>query len=119
MLVEGVRITREVFAQAPMDPYRGEEIFPGPKATTREEVVSFIRTTAVTAHHPCGTCRMGSDDKAVVDLDLRVRGVESLRVIDASVMPDLVSTNINACVLMIAEKGADLVRGLAAPEIRL
>ena len=114
-LVEGVRITREVFAQPAMDPYRGEEIFPGPKANSKEAVIEFIRKTAVTAHHPCGTCRMGSDEAAVVDTQLRVRGVENLRVVDASVMPDLVSTNINACVLMIAEKAADLIRGKPAP----
>jgi choline dehydrogenase-like flavoprotein len=110
-LCEGVRITREVFRQAPLDPFRGEEIFPGPQAQTRSDVEAFIRATAVTAHHPCGTCRMGSDEAAVVDPQLRVRGVESLRVVDASVMPDLVSTNINACVLMIAEKASDLIRG--------
>ncbi len=111
-LCEGVRITRDVFRQAPLDPYRGEEIFPGADARSEQDIVAFIRSTAVTAHHPCGTCRMGVDARAVVDNQLRVRGVECLRAVDASVMPDLVSSNINACVLMIAEKGADMIRGL-------
>jgi choline dehydrogenase-like flavoprotein len=75
------------------------------------DLAAFIRATAVTAHHPSGTCRMGVDERAVVDPELRVRGVEALRVVDASVMPDLVSSNIHACVLMIAERAADLVRG--------
>jgi 4-pyridoxate dehydrogenase len=110
-LVEGVRIAREVLAQKPMDPFRGEEIFPGPGVVSGSEVEQFIRRNAITAHHPCGTCRMGTDAGAVVDPQLRVRSVEGLRVIDASVMPDVVSTNINACVLMIAEKAADVIRG--------
>jgi 4-pyridoxate dehydrogenase len=72
-----------------------------------------IRNTAITLHHPAGTCKMGgeNDETAVVDPHLRVRGVESLRVIDASVMPDLISANINAPVMMIAEKAADMIRG--------
>ena len=82
---------------------------------TDAEIDAFIRRTALTAHHPAGTCRIGSDGAAVVDPALRVRGVDGLRVIDASVMPDLVSAHINACVIMIGEKGADLVRGVAVP----
>ncbi|MGH7305303.1 MAG: GMC oxidoreductase, partial [Candidatus Rokuibacteriota bacterium] len=78
---------------------------------TDAEIDAFVRRTAITAHHPCATCAMGGDDEAVLDPALRVRGVQGLRVVDASVMPDLVSGNINACVLMIAEKGADLVLG--------
>ena len=69
------------------------------------------RPTIITAHHPCGTCAMGIGPQAVVDPQLRVRGIEGLRVVDASAMPDLVSAHINACVLMIAEKAADLIRG--------
>jgi choline dehydrogenase-like flavoprotein len=84
---------------------------PGPDCRTDAEIDAFVRRTAITAHHPCATCKMGSGDDAVLDPDLRVRGVDGLRVVDASAMPDLVSGNINACVLMIAEKASDLVLG--------
>jgi choline dehydrogenase/4-pyridoxate dehydrogenase len=79
------------------------------------EINAHIRNTAITLHHPLGTCKMGSaaDQTAVVDPELRVRGVERLRVVDASVMPDLISGNINAPVIMIAEKAADVIRGRA------
>jgi 4-pyridoxate dehydrogenase len=110
-LIKGVRVARDILSRAPMDAYRAEELSPGPKRQSDEEILDFIRTTALTAHHPMGTCKMGTDREAVVDPELRVRGVEALRVIDASVMPDLVCSNINACVLMIAERGADFVRG--------
>jgi choline dehydrogenase-like flavoprotein len=76
---------------------------------------AHIRSAASTLHHACGTCRMGRDDMAVVDPELKVHGIERLRVVDASVMPDLVSGNINACVLMIAERAADLIRGRVPP----
>jgi choline dehydrogenase-like flavoprotein len=76
---------------------------------TDAEIDDFIRQTAITAHHPCGTCAMGTGPEAVTDPQLRVRGIENLRVVDASVMPDLVSAHINACVLMMAEKAADLI----------
>lgn len=110
-LITGVRIARDILGQSAMKDYCAEEASPGPKRQTDEEILAYIRATAMTAHHPMGTCRMGADDMAVVDSELRVRGVEKLRVIDASVMPDLVCGNINACVLMLAERGADLVRG--------
>ena len=110
-LISGVRIARDVLGQSAMKDYCGDEISPGPTRQSDEEILTYIRTTALTAHHPMGTCRMGADDMAVVDSELRVRGVEKLRVIDASVMPDLVCGNINACVLMIAERAADFVRG--------
>lgn len=87
-----------------------EELAPGPVAEDREALVAYIRATADTAFHFCGTARMGSDEGAVVDPELRVRGVAGLRVIDASVMPTIVSGNTNAAVLMIGEKGADLVK---------
>ena len=92
-------------------PFIADELTPGldPDA----DIDAHIRNTAITLHHPLGTCKMGRDDdeSAVVDPDLRVRGVERLRVVDASVMPDLISGNINAPVMMIAEKAADLIRG--------
>jgi len=86
---------------------------PGPDGWTDDGLDAHIAATGITVHHPLGTCRMGDngDEMAVVDGELRVRGVESLRVIDASVMPDLIGGNINAAVIMIAEKAADLVRG--------
>src|SRR5216683_776457 len=83
---------------------------PGDKIKSDAEIDAWIRNTAITAHHPCGTCAMGIGPDAVTDPQLRVRGVERLRVVDASVMPDLVSAHINACVLMIAEKASDIIR---------
>jgi 4-pyridoxate dehydrogenase len=110
-LREGFKRARDVAYQKPMDPYRGAETSPGENVKTDAEIDAFIRRTAITAHHPCGTCAIGIGPEAVVDPELRVRGVERLRVVDASVMPDLVSAHINACVLMIAEKASDLIRG--------
>ena len=86
----------------------------GPECRSDEEIDAFVRRTAITAHHPCATCAMGTGEDAVLDPALRVRGVEALRVVDASAMPDLVSGNINACVLMIAEKAADFLLGTPA-----
>ncbi len=87
------------------------EIGPGVNVKTESALEAYVRNTAVTAHHPCGTCRMGSDvgDGAVVNSELRVHGVDALRVVDASVFLDLVGGNINAPVIMIAEKVADLI----------
>ena len=106
----GFRRAREVGEQPAMETYRAEEVSPGPKVVGDAEIDAFIRRTAITAHHPAGTCRMGSDSAAVLDPQLRVRGLDGLRVVDASAMPDLVSAHINACVLMMAEKGADIIR---------
>jgi choline dehydrogenase-like flavoprotein len=108
---EGVRLARDVAGRRGLDPFRGRETSPGSDCRTDAEIDAFVRSTAITAHHPCATCAMGTGDQAVVDPALRVRGVEGLRVVDASVMPDLVSGNINTCVLMIAEKASDLVLG--------
>jgi choline dehydrogenase-like flavoprotein len=110
-LREGVKLAREVAYQKPMAPYRGVETSPGEVVKTDAEIEAWIRNTAITAHHPCGTCAMGTGPDTVTDPQLRVHGIERLRVVDASVMPDLVSAHINACVLMIAEKAADLIRG--------
>ena len=90
---------------------------PAPTCKATRTLDAYIRATAATAHHPLGTCKMGpaSDPTAVVDPELRVRGVDGLRVVDASVMPDMVGGNINAPVIMIAEKAADLIRGRPAP----
>jgi 4-pyridoxate dehydrogenase len=109
-LREGVKRARDVAYQQPMARFRGVETSPGDGIKTDAEIDAFIRRTAITAHHPCGTCAMGIGPDAVTDPELRVRGVERLRVVDASVMPDLVSAHINACVLMIAEKASDHIR---------
>jgi choline dehydrogenase-like flavoprotein len=107
----GFKLAREVANQRPLDPYRGTETAPGRDVRTDAEIDAWMRKTVITAHHPCGTCAMGSGMDAVLDPELRVRGVERLRVVDASTMPDIVSAHINACVLMIAEKASDLIRG--------
>jgi choline dehydrogenase-like flavoprotein len=86
---------------------------PGAARQTDAELDAAVRATAVTVHHPAGSCRMGADAMAVVDGELRVHGTQGLRVIDASVFPDLVGGNINAAVIMIAEKAADVIRGRA------
>jgi 4-pyridoxate dehydrogenase len=109
-LREGVKRARDVAYQKPMAPYRGPETSPGEGVKTDAEIDAWIRSSAITAHHPCGTCAMGTGPDTVADPQLRVHGVEHLRVADACVMPDLVSAHINACVLMIAEKAADLIR---------
>ena len=94
---------------------RGEEVLPGSGVETEEEIDAFIRNSLGTVFHPSGTCRMGADPDSVVDGQMRVRGIERLRVVDASMMPDLVGGNINAVVIMIAEKAADLILGNPAP----
>ena len=109
----GIRMARDLLRTVPLKPFLGREIAPGDDVRSDAELDSFIRATADTVYHPLGTCRMGDvrDEMAVVDPDLRVRGVEGLRVVDASVMPDLVGGNINAPVIMIAERAADTIRG--------
>lgn len=109
----GVRLARELYEDAALSSVRGAEISPGACVTSDSAIDEWIRRTAVTVHHPAGTCAMGADDTSVLDPQCRVRGVENLRVVDASAMPDLVSGNINACVLMIAEKASDLILGRA------
>ncbi|HEX5281702.1 MAG TPA: GMC family oxidoreductase N-terminal domain-containing protein [Micropepsaceae bacterium] len=110
ILREGFRRAREVAHQTPLDAFRGVEASPGDKVQTDAEIDGWIRKTCVTAHHPAGTCAMGTGENCVLDPYLRVRGIENLRVVDASVMPDQVSAHINATVFMIAEKAADLIR---------
>ncbi|MBX3581085.1 MAG: choline dehydrogenase [Rhizobiaceae bacterium] len=105
----GFRVARNLAAQPAMEPFIAAEFFPGPKCQSDEEIDEHIRKTSITVHHPAGTCRMGADAASVVDPELRVRGVAGLRVVDASVMPDLVCGNINAAVIMIAEKASDLI----------
>jgi choline dehydrogenase/4-pyridoxate dehydrogenase len=109
----GIRLAREIFNQAPIRRFVATEIAPGPDQMSDADLDAHVRKTAATVFHPLGTCKMGADrdETAVVDPELRVRGVEGLRVVDASVMPDLVGGNINAPVIMIAEKAADMIRG--------
>ncbi|HEX4294975.1 MAG TPA: choline dehydrogenase [Rhizomicrobium sp.] len=112
---EGVKLAREVFAQAAFDPYRGPELMPGAHVTKDDQLDAFIRRTAETIYHPVGSARMGTDGESVVDPQLRVHGLDGLRVVDASVMPALVSGNTNAPTIMIAEKASDMILGRPAP----
>lgn len=107
----GVRFARSLAAQPAMRPFIARETAPGDGKDSDEDVDAYIRNTAITVHHPAGTCRMGSADDplSVVDTELRVHGVERLRIVDASVMPDLPSGNINAAVIMIAERAAEFM----------
>ncbi|ARP63765.1 MULTISPECIES: GMC family oxidoreductase [Mesorhizobium] len=113
----GFRVARNLASQPSMTPFVGAEFFPGPKCESDEEIDEHIRKTSITVHHPAGTCRMGVDAASVVDPELRVRGIAGLRVVDASVMPDLVCGNINAAVIMIAEKAADLIGSRARQSV--
>lgn len=109
----GIEMARDVIGQKALDPFRGREINPGLDCTSDADIDAYIRRTAWTVHHPLGTCKMGaeSDETAVVDPELRVFGAENLRVVDASVMPDMPGGNINAPVIAMAERAADLIRG--------
>ncbi|MGA2943292.1 MAG: GMC family oxidoreductase N-terminal domain-containing protein [Xanthobacteraceae bacterium] len=109
-LREGFKLARKVALDKAMDPYRSEEVSPGPQVQTDDQIDAWLKKVVITAHHPASTCAIGP----VLDPDLKVRGIEGLRVCDASAMPDLVSAHINAAVLMMAEKGADLIRGRPA-----
>ena len=110
-LREGVRRGRDIANQKPMDEFRGVELAPGPDAKSDADIDAYIRRVTLTVHHPCGSCPMGLGPDTVLDPELKVRGIDSLRVVDASAMPDLVTAHINACVLMMAEKASDLIRG--------
>ena len=108
-----VELLREILAQKALDPYRGEELFPGPGVRSKDEIDAWVRQAVETCYHPVGTCKMGtaSDQSAVVDDELRVHGLSGLRVVDASIMPSIVSGNTNAPTIMIAERAADLIKG--------
>lgn len=109
-----VKLTREIFAQKAFEKFRGPEIQPGNHVQSDKEIDAFIRQKADSAYHPSCTCKMGqvSDSTAVVDPQTKVIGIENLRVVDASIMPSAVSGNLNAPTIMIAEKAADIIRGL-------
>ncbi len=110
-LVDGVVKTRELVAQSAFDDLRGAELVPGPQVASNAEIRDWIRSAMSTDFHPCGTCRMGFDHNAVVDDQMRVHGIEGLRVIDASVIPQITSANLNAPTLMIAARAADYILG--------
>ena len=108
---DGLRLTRELFAQPAFDPYRGEEVSPGEGVQSDDEIDDWVARSAETTYHASGTCRMGTDAMAVVDPECRVHGVANLRVVDSSVMPTLTNGNINAPTIMIGEKAADHILG--------
>jgi len=107
--VEGLKVLRRILQAPALRPYVVEEVDPGAKVSTDEELLNYCRARGSTIYHPTSTCRMGSDPLAVVDQSLRVRGLEGLRVVDGSIMPDLVSGNTNAAIIMIAEKASDMI----------
>lgn len=107
----GVKLTREIMTQKAFDPFRGAELAPGPGSSSDADIDAFVRQKAESAYHPSCSCRMGTDDMAVVDGAARVHGVEGLRVVDASIMPDVISGNLNVPTIMMAEKLADAIRG--------
>ena len=104
------RIVRDIHARPAFAPYRGEEMLPGEGCTTDADIDAYMHEVSFPHYHPVGTCRMGSGDDAVVDPRLRVHGIDGLRVVDASIMPRMVSGNTNAPTIMIAEKAADMIR---------
>ena len=109
-IVEAIKKAREVLSSEEFDEVRGEEIAPGKSIQSDEELLAYIRRTAVTVYHPVGTCKMGIDDMSVVSPDdLKVKGISNLRVIDASIMPSIISGNTSAPTMMIAEKGARMI----------
>lgn len=109
--VAAVKAIRHVVSQPAWDPYRGEEVTPGPAVQTDAQILQALRGLAGTNYHPCCTCRMGTDANSVVDAQARVHGIDNLRVVDASIMPEIVSGNLNAPIIMMAEKVADMIRG--------
>ncbi len=110
-LVRAIRLIRRIFASPAFTKYRAEEVVPGPAAQSDADLIAYIRAQSYTVHHPVSTCRMGTDGSAVVDPQLRVIGLEGLRVADASVFPSIIGGNTNAVVVMVAEKAADMILG--------
>ena len=110
-LVEGLKIGRQLFSQPSISRHIVGETVPGPIADSDESLLRYAQENGSTVYHAVGTCRMGQDELSVVGPDLRVHGVKNLRIVDASVMPLITSTNTNATVLMLAERASDLIRG--------
>ncbi len=111
MSIRGLKLAREIMAQEALKPFVLAERLPGPQVQTDEDYFNYACAHAKTDHHPAGTCRMGADSGAVVDPALRFNGIAGLRVVDASIMPSLISSNTNAAAIMIAEKAADMIKG--------
>jgi choline dehydrogenase len=118
VLVAAMRLARAILTSKPLAPYYDYEDFPGPGVRTDDELLAAAKERGTTTFHPMGTCRMGSqnDPTSVVDDELRVRGLEALRVVDASIMPMMLSANLNAGVMMLADKASDIIRGKAPPQ---
>ena len=110
--VAGIRKAREIVSQPAMDAYRGRELFPGEDVQSDEEIAEYVAKTHNTVYHPSGSCRMGAidDDMSPLDPQLRVKGVTGLRVVDGSVMPQLVAVNPNITTMLIGERAAELIR---------
>ena len=113
-VIRGLKLARRAFASPAFQPYKAEELLPGADVQTDDQLRDYVKRTLNTVHHPAGSCRMGADAESVVDPELKVRGVEGLRVVDASIMPFVIGGNTNAPVVMIAEKAADMILGKAA-----
>jgi choline dehydrogenase-like flavoprotein len=109
MSIRGLKLAREIMRQDALKPFVLVERLPGPERVSNEDLISYACRHAKTDHHPCGTCRMGRDEEAVVTPDLKLRGIDGLRVCDASIMPRIVSANTNAAAIMIAEKASDMI----------
>jgi choline dehydrogenase len=118
VLLGAMKLARRLLQSRPLAPYFEREDFPGPNVRSDDELLAAAKERGTTTFHPAGTCRMGpaGDPLAVVDDQLRVRGLEGLRVVDASIMPTMLSANLNAATMMIADKASDLIRGKAALE---
>lgn len=106
-----MRLTREIIEQPAFDEYRDGEIQPGEAVQTDEEIDAFVRQAVESAYHPSCSCKMGTDDMAVVDPETRVRGIEGLRVVDSSIFPTIPNGNLNGPTIMLAERAADLIKG--------
>ena len=107
---KAIRTARSLFQQAPFDGIRGKELNPGEDFQSDDELDAFVRNNAESAYHPCGTCRMGVDEDSVVDPCARVKGINKLRVADASIFPRITNGNLNAPTIMVAERIADLIK---------
>jgi choline dehydrogenase len=114
-LIRGLVLSRRLLATEAFARYRAVEVAPGPQARDEPQLEEYVRSTASTVHHPVGTCRMGTDADSVVDSQLRVHGIEGLRVVDASAFPSVIGGNTNATVVVMAEKAADMMLGIPAP----
>jgi choline dehydrogenase len=110
-MIDAVRVAREIIAQPAWDKVRGTEITPGPEAKSDADIERFIRANLGTSYHPSGTCRMGTDDKAVVDSAGNLKAIKRIRIVDASIMPRIVTANLAASIMMMAEKISDCIRG--------